>query len=173
MTVIPEQSKSPESTESSQREGREETADERADRRWNELMQETRVAQTGIQILFGFLLSIAFTPVFAKIGDFDRNVYVVTVLLAAATTGALIAPVAMHRLLSGQRIKPALVTVASRLIMLGIVLLALTLGSALLLLLHQVLDDTTAEWLIAGIMTWFALCWFGIPAFVSHRSSRK
>src|SRR6185437_4460296 len=39
-----------------------ETARERVNRRWNEILQETRVTQTGVQILFGFLLSVAFTP---------------------------------------------------------------------------------------------------------------
>ncbi|GAA2248648.1 hypothetical protein GCM10010145_14960 [Streptomyces ruber] len=37
---------------------------ERVNRRWNEVLQETRVTQTGVQILFGFLLSVAFTPLF-------------------------------------------------------------------------------------------------------------
>ncbi len=34
--------------------GRGETEEERADRRWQELLQEIRVAQTGVQILLGF-----------------------------------------------------------------------------------------------------------------------
>ncbi|WP_353651750.1 DUF6328 family protein [Streptomyces sp. XY431] len=35
------------------RTGRRESAEERADRRWSDLLQEVRVAQTGSQILFG------------------------------------------------------------------------------------------------------------------------
>lgn len=42
--------------------GRRETADERADRQWQDLMQEIRVVQTGVQILLGFLLTVVFTP---------------------------------------------------------------------------------------------------------------
>ena len=63
--------------------GREETAEERADRLWGEMLQEVRVCQTGAQILFGFLLSVAFTPRFGSLGGFDRSLYVVTVILGA------------------------------------------------------------------------------------------
>ena len=40
-----------------------EDAGERLDRQWNELLQELRLAQTGTQILFAFLLTIAFQAV--------------------------------------------------------------------------------------------------------------
>ncbi|MDH6580470.1 hypothetical protein P3T29_006162 [Kitasatospora sp. MAP5-34] len=53
--------------------GREETAEERADRLWSEMLQEVRGCQTGAQILFGFLLSVAFTPRFASLGGFDKS----------------------------------------------------------------------------------------------------
>ncbi|GHH82114.1 hypothetical protein GCM10018781_66450 [Kitasatospora indigofera] len=42
--------------------GRDETPQERADRVWSEMLQEVRVSQTGAQILFGFLISVAFMP---------------------------------------------------------------------------------------------------------------
>lgn len=41
---------------------REETELQSVDRHFNELLQELRVAQTGVQILFAFLLGLAFTP---------------------------------------------------------------------------------------------------------------
>lgn len=66
--------------------GRHESPEERADRRWNELLQEVRVIQTGVQILFAFLLTVAFTPRFATLEPTDKIIYVVTVLLGAATT---------------------------------------------------------------------------------------
>nr|WP_308217754.1 DUF6328 family protein [Streptantibioticus silvisoli] len=56
------------------RHGRDESTEERADRRWVEMLQEVRVAQTGAQILFGFLLSVAFTPRFRQLGAFDKDV---------------------------------------------------------------------------------------------------
>ncbi|MFC7795584.1 DUF6328 family protein [Streptomyces cinereoruber] len=84
--------------------GRDETEDERADRRWGELLQELRVAQTGMQILFGFLLAVVFQPRFTELNDVDHAIFVVTVGFGAATVGALIGPVALHRLVSGKAV---------------------------------------------------------------------
>ncbi|MEU0662496.1 DUF6328 family protein [Streptomyces lavendulocolor] len=150
-----------------------ETARERVNRRWNEILQETRVAQTGVQILFGFLLSVAFTPLFRDLGTFDRVVYVLTVVLGAAATGSLIAPVSIHRFLSGQRMKDEVVEAASRLMMCGMVLLALTIGCTLLLILHVVVPGLLAEVLVAGVMLWFGLCWYALPLWLRRRGGGR
>ncbi len=150
----------------------EEPERERLNRKWNEILQETRVAQTGVQILFGFLLSVAFTAHFHRLETFDHVVYVITVILGASATGALIAPVSIHRLLSGQRMKDHIVRVAGRLMVFGMVLLALTIGGTLLLLLHVVVPSLLAELLVGGVMLWFAVCWYGLPAWLRRRSAR-
>ncbi|MFH8797263.1 DUF6328 family protein [Streptomyces sp. NPDC017941] len=147
-----------------------ESARERANRRWHEILQETRVAQTGVQILFGFLLSVAFTPLFRDLGTFDRTVYVITVVLGAAATGSLIAPVSLHRFLSGQRMKEEVVETAGRLMMCGMVLLALTIGCTLLLILRIVIPGPLAEALAGGVMLWFAICWYALPLHLRRRS---
>ncbi|MFC8722230.1 DUF6328 family protein [Kitasatospora sp. NPDC057198] len=150
--------------------GRHETPNERADRRWTELLQEVRVAQTGAQILFGFLLSVVFMPRFTTLSGFERGLYVVTVVLGALATGALIAPVAYHRLLAGRRLKPQLVDATARVVTLGVVLLALTVGSALLMLLHLATGGSPLAWLIvAAVMGWFALWWLVLPWLLLHR----
>ncbi|MFI2620079.1 DUF6328 family protein [Streptomyces sp. NPDC018584] len=150
-----------------------ETARERVNRRWHEILQETRVAQTGVQILFGFLLSVAFTPLFRELGTFDHAVYVVTVLLGASATSALIAPVSLHRFLSGQRMKHELVETAGRLMMCGLVLLALTIGCTLLLILRIVIPGPFAEALVAGVMLWFGICWYALPLWLRRRAARR
>ncbi|WP_079122935.1 DUF6328 family protein [Streptomyces abyssalis] len=150
-----------------------ENARERVNRQWQEILQETRVAQTGVQILFGFLLSVAFTARFTHLGTFDRTVYVITVILAAGATGALIAPVSIHRFLSGQRMKDDVVEAAGRLMMCGMVLLALTVGSTLLLILHVVLSNLIAEILVGAVMVWFVCCWYVLPAFLRSRSASR
>ncbi|MFD5393880.1 DUF6328 family protein [Streptomyces sp. NPDC127097] len=153
--------------------GRHESPEERADRRWNELLQEVRVIQTGVQILFGFLLTVAFTPRFPTLSQTDQTIYVVTVLLGAATTGALIGTVTFHRLVTGHRLKPETVLWAARLSMVGIVLLLATVASALLLILRIAMDDTAVPWIVAGLVAWFMLCWFALPAWVLHRYSDR
>ncbi|MGW3078309.1 DUF6328 family protein [Kitasatospora sp. NPDC001132] len=151
------------------RTGRRETPDERADRRWTDLLQEVRVAQTGSQVLFGFLLSVVFMPRFAQLGGFDRGLYVVTVVLGALATGSLAAPVAYHRIFAGHRLKPELVNAAARLVDVGLLLLALTIGSALLLLLRTATGSAVAGWITAAVMFWFVCCWLLIPIRHLHR----
>jgi hypothetical protein len=150
-----------------------ETARERVNRRWNEILQETRVTQTGVQILFGFLLSVAFTPLFRELGTVDRVIYVTTVVLGAAATGSLIAPVSIHRFLSGQRMKDEVVEAAGRLMMCGMVLLALTIGCTLLLILRFVVPGVLAEVLVGGVMLWFGLCWYVLPLRLRRRAARR
>ncbi|WP_209270391.1 DUF6328 family protein, partial [Streptomyces sp. NEAU-H3] len=130
--------------------------------------------QTGVQILFGFLLTVVFQQRFATLSDTDRTIYVVTVVLGAATTGALVAPVSFHRLLSGQRLKPETVRWAGRLTLVGLALLLATMASSMLLILRLVVSpDGTALWLVAGIAAWFALCWFAFPAWARHAARRE
>ncbi|MGW3830298.1 DUF6328 family protein [Streptomyces microflavus] len=149
--------------------GREETEDERADRQWTELLQELRVAQTGVQILFGFLLAVVFQPRFAELSDVDRDIYIVTVVLGSATVAALIGPVTYHRLLTGRRMKPETVIWASRMTVVGLVLLFFTMCSTLLLIMRVALHNTFALWLVGGIALWFLACWFVFPLWALAR----
>ncbi|MFG2989257.1 DUF6328 family protein [Streptomyces sp. NPDC048257] len=151
------------------RAGRRETAEERADRQWQELIQEIRVAQTGVQILFGFLLTVAFTPHFQGLPPTDKVIYIVTVVLGALATGALIGPVSFHRIVSGRRIKPEAVAWASRLTFTGLILLLATCTSALFLVLRVATHNAIVPWLVAGVLAWYLLCWFVLPLWARVR----
>ncbi|WP_328869102.1 DUF6328 family protein [Streptomyces sp. NBC_00287] len=155
------------------RTGRDETEEERADRMWSELIQEVRVAQMGVQILFAFLLTVVFTPTYADLGDTEKTIYIVTVVLGAAATGALIGPVSLHRLVSGRRIKPRAVEWASRLTFVGLVLLLATMTSSLLLILRVATDDGYVPWLVAGVVLWYLICWFVLPWWTRHRYTSR
>ncbi|MEU5794540.1 hypothetical protein E2C11_20350 [Streptomyces lavendulae] len=151
------------------RKGRDETKEERADRMWGELIQEVRIAQTGVQILFGFLLTVVFYPKYTTLSDTNQHIYIVTVVLGACTTGALIGPVSLHRLVSGHRVKPQAVRLAARLTFLGLVLLLVTMASALLLILRVATHDGYVPWLISAVVAWYLVCWFGLPLWARHR----
>ena len=97
----------------SRSDGRDETHNERADRNWNELLQELRVTQTGTQILTGFLLTIPFQQRFADLDAYQTDLYLVLVVLAVLATALFVAPVSLHRILFGRRLKPELVTAGS------------------------------------------------------------
>ncbi len=139
-----------------------ETVDRVLDRNLNELLQELRVAITGVQILFAFLLGLAFTARFGTLGTFEVTVYTVALLSTALATIILIAPVSFHRLVFRRRQKAALVVVADRFLMTGLGLLVVAISSAVLLILDVVLG--TWQGLaggglvgIAGLLTWYAL----------------
>ncbi|WP_272653602.1 DUF6328 family protein [Microbacterium sp. EF45047] len=149
--------------------GRDETPDERADRNWEELMQELRVMQTGTQILTGFLLAVAFQPRFAELDDVQRSLYVVLVLLAAAATALALAPVGLHRMLFAQRRKPELVRMTSRLLKANLIVVGAVTVGVTALILDVTIDRTSA--LIAagiGVVVVFAL-WAGLPLMMRSR----
>jgi hypothetical protein len=74
--------------------GRDETPQERADRKWGDLLQELRVMQTGVQLLAGFLLTLPFQQRFDDLDEFQRDFYLVLVVLAGVTTALVLTPVA-------------------------------------------------------------------------------
>jgi hypothetical protein len=96
--------------------GRDETDEEELDRKWNELLQELRVMQTGAQLTAGFLLTLPFQQTFASLDHFTKGLYLVLVILAALVTALVMAPVAIHRRLSGHHIKERLVLSAHALV---------------------------------------------------------
>ena len=139
-----------------------ETMDQLLDRNLAELLQELRVAFTGVQILFAFLLSLAFTQRFEDLNDFDIAVYVVALLSTALATMVLIAPVSFHRIVFRRRQKAALVVVADRLLIVGLALLIPAISSAVLLILDVVLGRWQAVvgcslTVLVGLLTWYAL----------------
>jgi hypothetical protein len=140
-----------------------ETPLQRVDRAYGEILQEVRVAQTGVQILFAFLLALAFTTRFAAVTGFQRNLYVLTLMLCAGSTALLIAPAAYHRVVYRRRLKQHLVQVANRLALSGLMMLLLAIISALLLILDVVLGLGPALFLGAGALAWFVAWWFVLP----------
>jgi Family of unknown function (DUF6328) len=142
-----------------------ETPLQRIDRAYGEILQEVRVAQTGVQILFAFLLTLAFTSRFASITPFQRNIYVLTLMLCAGATALLIAPAAFHRVVYRRRLKQRLVHVANQLALSGLVLLLLAMVSALLLILDVAVGLGPALLLAVGALTWFVTWWFVVPVW--------
>ena len=108
---------------------RDESPAERADRNWDELLQELRVMQTGSQILAGFLLAVAFQPRFTELTPEQVVLYLVLVALAGLSTLLALAPVTVHRRYFGQHRKPNVVAIAARFVIADLVVIgALSVG---------------------------------------------
>lgn len=146
--------------------GRDETPNERADRNWNELLQELRVMQTGTQILTGFLLAVAFQPRFGDMDELQRDLYIVLVVLAATASILALAPVGIHRELFGRRRKPELVHIAGLIVRIALVVVGvLTIGVTTLIIDFTVGRVAGAVTLVAGLILVIAL-WVALPRFV-------
>jgi hypothetical protein len=151
-----------------QDDGRRETAAERSDRNWNELLQELRVTQTGVQILTGFLLTLPFQERFEELDDYQRTLYLVLVLLAVLTTGLITAPVSLHRILFGKRLKRELVVSGDRLARSGLVTLSLTIAGAAMLV-FDVVAGRTAGWVVgAAVLVLLTVFWLVYPLRVTR-----
>ena len=122
--------------------GRNETELERCDRNLVELLQEVRVVQTGVQVLFAFLLAAPLTPMFARLDGVGHAEYFVTLSFAAAAAILLIAPTAYHRLLFRCGDKEFLVAVANRLTLAGLACVGMSMVGAMVF----VADALFAGW---------------------------
>jgi amino acid transporter len=139
-----------------------ESVDTLLDRNVAELLQEVRVVFTGVQLLFAFLLGLAFSQRFLELDGFQVAAYLVGLLTAALAAIVLIAPVPFHRMLFRRRKKAALVVVADRFLAVGLVLVVTAITSSVLLVLDVVLgrgwailgSSLTA---VVGLLTWYVL----------------
>ena len=140
-----------------------ETPKERLDRELGELLQEMRVAITGVQVLFAFLLTLPFTQRYATLSLGERRVYFCAVLTAAVSSLLLIAPAANHRLLFREGEKEQLLLAANRLVITGLVLLAAGTGLSLYLVTAVVFSTGFAVVVAAGVAAVTVFAWFVFP----------
>jgi hypothetical protein len=128
-----------------------------------ELLQEIRVAQTGTQILFAFLLGVPFTQRFEQITSFQRTVYYATLLSAAVASVFLIAPSAYHRILFRQQERPFLIEAANRLTLVGLTFVALAMIGVILLISDLLYGKTATTIATTAIVGLFAIVWYIVP----------
>jgi uncharacterized protein YwlG (UPF0340 family) len=136
---------------------------ERLTRNFAELLQELRVAQAGVQFLFGFLLAVTFTEHYSRASGFEQVVHLTAVLFATASVALLTAPAAWHRLLFRQGQRPVIVEVANRLAVLGLGCLAIAMISTVLLLVKVVAGPVVATAFTVLVAAMFAVLWFVLP----------
>jgi hypothetical protein len=147
--------------EHSRREKRSEDEQERLNRQMMELLNELRVAMPGVQVLFGFLLTVPFQQRFAQVTDFQRTVYFATLIAAAVATAFLIAPSAYHRVMFEQHDKPTIIRVGTVQMLVGLGALALAMNGAVLLVTDVLFDGGTVTVTVAALATVYFALWFG------------
>jgi hypothetical protein len=150
---------------------RQESVAQRADRNIAELVQELRVVGLGVQVLFGFLLSLPFTMRFTKLDAVQRDLYLTSLVLAAVATTLLIGPVAYHRLVFRRGMKEQLVRFANALAILGLAAVAGAVLMAVLFVTDFVAGAVTAGLITAVLACMLAVLWFAVP--LAQRRDRQ
>src|SRR3954471_19956845 len=126
-------------------------------------MQEVRVAQTGVQVLFGFLLTVPFTARFVSLSGGQRLLYFATLPAAGAAAMLLIAPGAQHRILFRCGDKEHVVRMANRYAIAGLACVALAMVGALLLVADVILGSPAAGFAGAIASAAALWCWYLQP----------
>ncbi len=149
------------------RAGRDESTAERDDRNLAELLQELRVAGLGVQVLFGFLLSLPFTNRFTTLSHAQRQLYIGCLMLAALATALLLGPVAYHRLVFRRHQKERLVRAANAMAIGGLATVGLAVSAAVLLVTGYVDRGVPAILITVVTVALFGGLWFVLP--LAHR----
>ncbi|MEU8245806.1 DUF6328 family protein [Nonomuraea sp. NPDC048916] len=146
----------------------EESRKAQVDRELGELLQELRVAVTGVQVLFAFLLAVPFQVGFDRLDTVGRSLYFVALVGSAAASVCFITPAVQHRLLFRTRFKERMLKRGGRLAIAGSASLAVAISSSVALVTEFVLSEPLVALVavgVAGAVTW--LWW--IQAIVDLR----
>jgi hypothetical protein len=151
---------------------REESDEERLDRNWNEMLQELRVVQTGVQLLSGFLLTLPFTNKFDDLDTWQVRLYLALVLTSGLAVGVTLTPIMVHRRVFGQRVKDRVVATGHALTQVVMGLLALLIVG-ICTLIFSVVISWSAAIVVAGCTTaaLFTLL-IVVPLLVARRNAR-
>ncbi|HEX6026922.1 MAG TPA: DUF6328 family protein [Solirubrobacter sp.] len=143
--------------------GRNETPLERLDRNLVELLQEVRVVQTGVQVLFAFLLTAPLAARFPELTSFQRYVYFATLLATGLAAILLIAPTAYHRLVFRLGDKENLVQVANRFTIAGLAFVAISMVGAIAFVTDLMFDGATVYITVTVAAVVCVFCWCLLP----------
>ncbi|GEM_PF-376671 len=151
--------------------GRAETAEQRADRNFVELLQGFRVAVTGVQVLFAFLLTVPFSPAFATLSHTDRLLYMIALGAAAVASICYIAPAAQHRILFRRGVKEPLVHRSNVYGILGGIALVISMTAATVMVVDYLYGGAVPLVVGTGLALLGGWAWFLQPLISRHRAA--
>jgi cobalamin synthase len=143
--------------------------EDKRDRQMIELLNELRVALPGVQLLFGFLLTVPFSQRFADTTSFQRNVFYVTLISAACSTICFIAPSAVHRLRFHQNERAYVIESANKLLIAGLAFLAVAIICAVLLITDVLYDGPRVVVYVGAVALLLVFLWFVRPLYRHSR----
>lgn len=132
----------------------------RLDREHQEIFHELRAVIPGAQVLFAFLLTVAFAPTFEDLDRLETAVFFITFLLAGAALCLLLAPAAFHRIRFRQGDKDAMMRLANAEALVAMVLLSLSLSGVVYIIGSVVYSRAVAAcastvlWMLTLVVWW-------------------
>ncbi len=142
---------------------------DRLERELNELLQELRSLIPGAEVLFGFLLAIAFTREFASLENPERYVYYATLLCTGIALVLYLAPAAHHRLRFREGDKDYLLRKANREVIAGTVASSLALTGVIFLVSERVFGTTEAVVASIAFFGFAAWRWWSLALLRARR----
>lgn len=150
---------------------RNETPTERLDRNWNELLQEIRVIQTGVQLLTGFLLTLPFQQRFTMLNTGERAVFLATAASSVVATVFLQAPVVVHRFLFRRHRRAETVRLAHRLALFGMFMLGWAVIGVSCVITAALYNLGVGGLVALGVLLLIVALWGVLPA-LARRAAR-
>jgi hypothetical protein len=153
--------------------GRNETPLQRCDRNLVELLQEVRVVQTGVQVLFAFLLIAPLSAGFDDVTQRERLEYFVSLVAAGVAAVLLMAPTAYHRILFRLGDKEHLLAVSNRCTLAGLAFVGIAMLGSLLFVSDLLFGDAVAiaTVVLAGVV--MTICWCVAPLLRRRHVRRR
>jgi Ca2+/Na+ antiporter len=149
----------------------EESPEQRINREFMELLNELRVVLPGVQLLFGFMLTVPFSAGWDKATGFQRGLFFAVLCAVVISLSCLVAPAAYHRMRFRDGAKERNLRVANGFIKAGLLFLGFSLTGALVVIAD--FQFGTAAAILSAVfgLTLVAWAWWLMP--LSDRAREK
>jgi MFS family permease len=139
--------------------------------RYYTLLQELRVVLPGVQVLLAFLLTAPFAAKFDDLDSWGRRSYETALTSSMLSVAFLLSPTFLHRFGERTARRDRLLW-SIRLMVIGLVMLAISLLTAMWGVARFVFDTVTAWELVIPVGLMMVLLWVVVPLSLRRRGSR-
>lgn len=129
-----------------------------------EMLNELRILLPGAQLLTAFLISVPFMPGFQQVIQSEKWMFMATFVCSLASLIFFAAPAVQHRMLRPLKNRTAFKDMATRQILVGVVMLALALVLAATLVVSEVFGHGLGTSVGTGIGVLIVLLWYWLPS---------
>jgi predicted membrane channel-forming protein YqfA (hemolysin III family) len=136
---------------------------EQLDREHEQLFHELRSILPGAEVLFAFLLTIAFTERFQTLTETQRSIYYAIFLLSGTALTLLLAPTAFHRVRFRRQDKEAMLKLANTEMIVAMVLMSLSISGVVFLITDLLFSSLAASLVSLTLVSSISALWWLVP----------